>query len=111
MTTESLSPLPPSLSSAFRGGPFGDYIKGWDHCFSLPLKRLHFCFSDTFFLMPPDTQTLCSLNSQGIFESEFLCLDAMKGVHSYPEARGKSLHCIISGAAAGRLSACGSCMM
>lgn len=49
MTTESLSLLPSSLSSAFRGGPFGDCMKGWDHSFILPLKCLHFCFSDTFF--------------------------------------------------------------
>ena len=61
--------------------------------------------------MPPDTQALCSLHSQGIFESEFLCLDAMKDAHSYPEVGGKSLGCIVSGLATGGISTWGSCMM
>ena len=43
--------------------------------------------------------------------SEFLCLDAMKDVHSYPEVGGKSLGCIVSGPATGVLSTWGSCMM
>ena len=49
--------------------------------------------------MPPDTQALCLFHSQGIFESEFLCLDAMKDVHSYPEVGRQVswLHCLWSG--------------
>lgn len=106
MTTESLSLLPSSLSSAFRGGPL---VIVWKDGITVSCFLLSACtsvFLILFFLMPPDTPTLCSLNSQGIFESEFLfgCYERCTFL-SWGEGQVSSLHHLWC------LSTCGSCMM